>query len=121
MMKVFMFQPRFAPLVASFAKRQTIRPPRVRPPAINEMLSLRAWTGRPYHSKQRILLDPVRCTRVWPITISSFGLSMDAATLSCLSTLNQFARADGFADWQDMIAWFNSEHGLPFHGILIQW
>jgi hypothetical protein len=34
---------------------------------------------------------------------------------------DEFARADGFKDAADMLAWFSETHALPFEGILIRW
>lgn len=35
--------------------------------------------------------------------------------------LDEFAKADGFTDWNDLIEWFSSTHELPFKGALIKW
>lgn len=35
--------------------------------------------------------------------------------------MEAFARADGFAGLEALLAWFRAEHGLPFTGILIEW
>jgi hypothetical protein len=35
--------------------------------------------------------------------------------------LNEFAIADGFNNWQELVEFFESTHGLPFTGVLIQW
>lgn len=51
-MKVLLFQPRFANLVAAGTKRQTIRPTRKIPIVRGDDLSLRQWQGLPYRSKQ---------------------------------------------------------------------
>lgn len=34
---------------------------------------------------------------------------------------DDFARADGFKDYDDMMGWFEKTHGLPFYGWLIAW
>ena len=51
------FQPRFSRLVESGAKRQTIRKTPKRMPKVGDTLDAREWTGAPYRSKQRKLLE----------------------------------------------------------------
>lgn len=58
-MPAYNFKARFTELVASGAKRQTIRPTPKRMPKPGDWISLRCWTGRPYWSKQRVLRDAV--------------------------------------------------------------
>jgi len=103
-----MFQPRFHDAVASGNKQQTIRPPRKRAIRVGEPLSLRAWTGKPYRSKQRELRR-AQCIEVRPLVIDREFSD------------ERMASADGFADADDMKNWFAATHGLPFTGILIRW
>lgn len=64
-MRVLMFKEQFAEAVKSGTKLQTIRPPRKRPINVNDVLSLRKWTGRPYASKQQCLAIPTTdCQRL---------------------------------------------------------
>jgi hypothetical protein len=56
---VRMFKPRFARLVETGEKLQTIRPMPKRLPEIGDHLSLREWTGKPYRSKQRTLCEAI--------------------------------------------------------------
>jgi hypothetical protein len=77
------------------------------------MLSLRAWDGAPYRSKQQVLRE-VRCVAVDRITIDLY-FADDAE-----------ARRDGFADAEEMLDWFLDHHGLPsptepFVGDRISW
>jgi hypothetical protein len=109
-----MFQERFVDLVASGAKPHTIRLRARCKPA--DRLSLRTWTGKAYRSRQRIIRE-VTCTRVDPVTITDEGISIYGAALNAEAV----AKADGFASWADMRAWFSDVHGLPFHGQLIGW
>lgn len=111
-MKVIMFQPRFAPLVASGVKPYTIRKPRKNPIKVGDKLSLRTWTGKPYRSKQKILRDTV-CVNVEPF-------KMDTHFIWQLGS-DDLAKRDGFADAGDMVRWFKDTHGLPFEGVLIEW
>ncbi|MGR9108748.1 MAG: hypothetical protein ACU843_17665 [Gammaproteobacteria bacterium] len=71
-------------------------------------MSLRAWTGKPYRSKQRELRK-AQCIEVRPLVIDQ-DFSDD-----------RMARADGFIDAADMKEWFEETHGLPFTGTLIRW
>jgi hypothetical protein len=123
------FQPRFAALVESGVKRQTIRPQPKRIPRPGDTISLRAWKGRPYRSKQRILREAT-ISNLEGITIHADGVEISPGTLRVFwmgeagrrrPHLDAFARKDGFADWPDMKAWFLANHTLPFTGCLITW
>ncbi len=37
------------------------------------------------------------------------------------NSLNNFAQKDGFANWKDLIDFFDKKYGLPFVGTLIKW
>lgn len=107
-MAVIMFQPQFHDAVQSGAKTQTIRPPRKRPIRVGDPLSLRAWTGAPYRSKQRILEFGI-CSAVDQITIGD-DFSDDADALR-----------DGFESAREMRDWIAEAYGLPFVGVRISW
>lgn len=114
---VRMFQPRFAPMVEAGTKLQTIRPWPKRCPAIGQRISLRAWTGKPYRSKQRVLAEgsvtDFKVVAIYPEDVVLDGVPVFDP--------DGFARADGFRDMADMLAWFAETHGLPFHGVMICW
>lgn len=116
-----MFKPRFAPLVKSGQKRQTVRPWPKRVPQRGDIIDCREWAGKPYRSKQRRLREAdifnVRVIRIR--NLKSYVL--DGIKVDLPRDLNAFAKADGFADWLEMVNWFKREHGLPFRGILILW
>lgn len=123
---VVMFKPQFeAPTVAG-TKRHTIRPPRKRQIPEGATLSLRVWTGLPYRSPQREFLR-VPFNRSEEIQIHATGVSIlrsnqtESDSFGDLESLDAFARADGFADWLEMVCWFHHTHGLPFMGCLIHW
>lgn len=116
---VILFSARFATDVACGNKRQTIRPPRIRTIAADDVLLLRAWEGRPYHSRQ-IDLALRACTHVSHVFISDDLVMVDKVGLAS-TELDAFARADGFANWAAMRAWFDADYGLPFSGQLICW
>lgn len=123
-MIVKLFKPRFAPLVEKHIKRNTIRPRPKRLPKVGDRISLRQWTGLPYRSKQRILLESI-VTHVDDIRIDK-ALLMGcfiwvSRIMLSFKEASDLARADGFGDLQDMATWFEREHGLPFEGIIIYW
>ena len=118
---VRMFKPQFAPLVEVGRKLQTVRPTPKRLPQAGDAISLRAWTGRPYGSKQRVLREAT-ITRVDTFSIDTFpSVRINDLRLKTRRSVDEFARADGFTDWKEMEEWFRATHGLPFEGIVIHW
>ena len=113
---VRMFKPRFAALVESGAKTQTVRPRPARMPKAGDKLSLRIWTGKPYRSKQRVIRDAI-ITSVAHFEITETSVILNSYAEPC----DDFARADGFRDFFDMQNWFRETHGLPFEGVAIFW
>ncbi len=118
--KVLLFQPRFAELVAAGTKRQTIRLVRrstIRPIRVGDELSLRRWSGAPYRSKQIVLRHEI-CRHVEEIKLwrNNFRMGKNYA-----EDVDNFAADDGFADYAEMMDWFERTHGLPFTGVLIGW
>lgn len=122
------FSARFADLVASGEKRQTIRAPRSdgRPHASPGQI-IKLYTGM--RTKECRLLALGVVESVERVVIHPAGIeynpgtdrvrSMWEAPLSDL--LNCFARSDGFKDWAELRDWFAETHGLPFTGTLIKW
>ena len=122
-MRVRMFKPRFAPLVKSGAKRQTIRPLPKRVPNIGDLESWRQWSGLPYRSPQ-VELAEVRITMLEVFALlnaADFGLVGDPMREAWLgiNSWNAFARADGFGSMEELVKWFEAEHDLPFIGLVI--
>lgn len=125
-----LFQPRFASMVRSGEKCQTIRPTPKRRPQAGDILDAREWSGLPYRSKQ-IKIGRYAIKSVEDIVIDADERdSVEVGTLVAsqwsgpfkrVEDLDAFARADGFKDFEEMRNWFVSTHGLPFIGILIQW
>ena len=129
---VRMFKPRFAKLVKAGKKFQTIRPLPKRIPRCGDTLSLRMWKGKPYRSKQRVLLE-TKLDDIKVCHIDEKGIVMQPPS-GCLLAIagakiitldgehaDRFARADGFTDWNEMREWFKAEHGLPFDGVVLYW
>jgi hypothetical protein len=120
-MTVLTFQPRFAPLVIAGTKSQTVRGVRKRPIKVGDRLSLRRWTGRPYASKQEMLREAV-CVETAAVNIGRAFLELMVNDVELDdAAANDFARRDGFADYSEMLDWFENVHGLPFAGVLIRW
>jgi len=113
-----MFQPQFADLVKAGTKCQTIRPVRKNGPIrIGQPLSLRAWTGKPYRSKQ-VELRQVICRFTCHLRIDLDGITWPREPVM---SVKELARTDGFVTFAAMQLWFEKIHGLPFTGVLIQW
>ncbi|MEM1046838.1 MAG: hypothetical protein AAGL24_11815 [Pseudomonadota bacterium] len=116
-MVAYNFQKRFAGDVESFRKRQTIRAKRKsRHARAGEAVQL--YTGMRTRSCRKLIdPDPV-CELSTSCAIREEGITLGN---HAHVDLDEFARADGFADFDDMKAWFRDTHGLPFIGQLIRW
>lgn len=115
-----MFKPQFAVLVAAGTKRQTIRTTPKRMPRVGDLESWRQWTGRPYHTPQKELAR-VELTAVVGFEIRGHGHLVQAGhKIYSPFLMDEIARADGFDSVKAMTDWFETEHGLPFSGILIR-
>ncbi len=103
-------------------KRQTIRAiGRRRHARPGETLQL--YTAM--RTKQCEKIGDSRCTEVIPIFLvvktSSMPIKLDGAVVD-LVRMDDFARADGFENADDMHAFWKKEHGLGyFNGVLIRW
>lgn len=123
------FKPQFAPLVESGAKRQTIRAPRRdgRDPKAGDVLYL--YAGQQTKECRKLAQAMCISSNTIGITENSFSIAYKEIGSDCpkivketdIYLLDEFARADGFADWAEMRDWFASVHGLPFVGYLIRW
>lgn len=133
---VRLFKPRFAELVRSGKKVQTVRPVPKRMPHRGDILDARQWSGKPYRSKQ-IQLGEFEIFDVKVCCITTEGIFQQPpdgcllAVVGCKiialtdGDADRFARADGFKDFIEMRQWFSREHGLSvekhFDGIIIYW
>ncbi len=121
-MTTIMFLKRFAEPIVAGTKRQTIRPPRKRPITVGENLSLRVWKDKAYRSPQETLMDTT-CSAVFDVVIEAAGFRIGGAgpLQTDRDALDEFARADGFTDWQDFAGHFDGFYGFPFAGVVHQW
>jgi hypothetical protein len=108
-------------------KRQTIRPVGKRRHA-RPGETLQLYTGM--RTKQCKSIGVAKCTEVHPIEIRFddvvFWVILPASSTRAArikgDKLEEFARADGFADSADMAAFWRAEHGSGiFKGVLIRW
>lgn len=120
-MVAYSFRPRFVDLIASGAKRQTIRADRKRHALAGEELQL--YTGMRTRSCRLIGRAP--CVHVGPVQIDLRAAIVETPEhrYSSETGLDVFARRDGFQDWYDMRRFWLAEHpGTPiFSGVLIVW
>lgn len=120
-MVAYSFKKRFAELIVTGAKRQTIRAPRKRHARVGEDLQL--YTAM--RTKQCRLLALAKCTHVLPIRIDLAAgvISLPTQIYNCPVSRDLFAVSDGFADFEDMRAFWNAEHpdAPRFEGVLIRW
>ncbi|AHF94194.1 hypothetical protein OPIT5_08195 [Opitutaceae bacterium TAV5] len=117
---VFMFQPRFAPLVESGEKLTTVRLTRKRKVRTGDMIDARAWLGRPYWSAQREL-RMARIVQVSKIEMPAFGCVYLGGRKLPMEEIHALARGDGFPDLLTFFGWFTRTHGLPFTGTFYRW
>jgi len=110
------FQGRFAPLVESGEKTQTIRPLRKRPICAGDMLHL--YTGMRTRACRK--LGEGLCYMVSPITVTADCCYLYGFLVSNVRA-ERIAQRDGFGSWRELAAWFKAQYGLPFNGVLIRW
>lgn len=124
-MVAYSFRPRFAPLIESGAKTQTIRAPRRRHALPGERLQL--FTGMRTRQCRKLIPDP-RCVAVTPILLwpeNGRWLGRIPGSLPGgvrFQVDDAFAREDGFSDAADFGQFWAEAHGVaPFSGYLIRW
>lgn len=125
------FKAQFADDVEDGRKRRSIRAPRKdgRDPKKGDKLQL--YTGMRQRGCRKLM--DAECTRVRPVEIDHFGITLDGRKLYAgdapahaggVDTEHydgDFARADGFNSFSEMVEFFEQEHSLPFMGLLIEW
>lgn len=101
-------------------KRQTIRNFRKHPIKVGE--TLHHFYGM--RTKWCRKLGTSVCKEVVTIKIIPKQIKIGKTITKEIDQLNEFAYADGFADWQTMVRWWQQTHGencFPFTGQLIKW
>lgn len=119
-MPIILFERRFWEPVETGQKVHTIRLQRKRPVNPGDSLILRGWEGAAYRSPQRHLLD-VTCLAVRLITVARPGIVLNGTMVRDIPSLDDFAKSDGFAHWEEMLDFTHFNRQLPFSGVLIQW
>ena len=114
-MVAFNFSPEFADAVASGAKRQTIR--KKKRAKCGDRVQL--YTGQ--RTKACRKLGEGTCDLVDYVGIRPDGLTLgDKAKHP--GNIDDFARADGFENFEAMVAWFTRKYGSPyFQGFVHRW
>jgi hypothetical protein len=133
-MTAYTFMPRFVPLIESGRKSQTIRKDRSSPSrharvgeAIQLYTGMRTPACRLIGEARCIGVTELRLELPGPGKIPEIFIGADggrwARHLKGPRELEQFAKADGFSDFDDMHAFWLETHGRieTFHGVLIRW
>jgi hypothetical protein len=121
-MPALSFQAQFAPAVEAGTKRQTIRARRKdgRDPKQGDLLYL--YTGM--RTKACRKLGEAVCRSARPICLRvdrSYGIELDGVPLTG-HECEDFARADGFGSYDEMMEWFSAQgRGFPWRGLVISW
>jgi hypothetical protein len=100
------------------SKVNTIRQERKHPIKKGDRLQL-YWKQR--SPSEGFQIGDAICKEVIPITIDSNAIIMPHSELVVPEALDQFARLDGFENWEGMRLFFNSRYHLPFKGVFIGW
>lgn len=116
-MVAYSFKAKFAAMVESGIKRQTVRSARKRHARPGESIQL--YAGLRTTSCRKLLPDQT-CKAVRPITIDGDQITIEGRLMS-RTDAEIFARADGFPDLAEFAAFFRREDGKPFEGVLIEW
>lgn len=117
-MSALNFQKQFAPDVESGKKKQTIRALRKdgRPSAkVGGPLTL--YTGM--RTKVCRKLKDTTCKNIRGIKIKRGSVTIEG--LGDVINIDKFARDDGFKSMHDFYNFFETNHGFPFEGALIEW
>lgn len=129
MMVAYSCKKRFAPAIAAYFKRHTIRGNRKRHARVGEDIQL--YVGMRTKFCTKIIPDPV-CTRVEPVRIEFTPKETIARIWVAdveVSDLDAFAIEDGFECAEDMARFWFAEHQkskidaplTTFNGFLIGW
>jgi hypothetical protein len=115
----FNFQARFVPLIESGQKGSTIRAYRSDGKVCRPGEVMHLFTGM--RTKQCRKIGDRVCLNARPIVIHADGTVWVDVLFLTRRLLNKVAITDGFANADDMLAWFRQNHKLPFMGHLYTW
>lgn len=116
-MRVSMFENRFADALRAGTKTNTIRKVRKVPLVVGEEIAVRHWEGTPYSSPQ-CHIGVTRILRIEPVEVTPRGVSLNGGKLLPKKELEVFVKAEGFGSWEDMREWFSERTGLPTEGMV---
>lgn len=120
-MVAYSFKAQFRAPILAGTKCQTIRADRKRHARTGEALQL--YTGM--RTKQCRLIGRATTISVLPIRLDfrRHSVMIGGPSYHTASELDCFAQSDGFADWQEMAAFWRREHDTltEFSGMLIRW
>lgn len=113
------FQPRFADLVESGQKTQTIR--KTLRGKVGDTVQL--YTGQRTKNCRKLGEGTITGVHWFFLRRLADGrpYMLIASLPADFANMNEFAKRDGFADANEMFAWFEKQHGLPFDGFLYKW
>lgn len=116
-MVAFNFKQRFADLVASGVKTQTIRQTK----RARKGDQIQLYTGQRTKACRKLVTPDPICTLVDYVGIRPDYLTLGNKALH-EGDADAFARRDGFADYNDMVKWFQETYGSPyFQGYVHVW
>ena len=120
-MVAYSFQQQFRAPILARAKRQTIRADRKRHAWPGEQIQL--YTAM--RTRHCALIARAACEAVEPVRLhlGENRVEVPSASITAADDLDRFARADGFADWPGLVAFWREHHPevSAFSGVLIRW
>jgi hypothetical protein len=118
-MPLLNFKPQFVEPIRSGRKCHTIRARRLIPIKPGDNLYL--YVGLRHKGAERILPEPVKCSRVESIAIdaTTTGMVTLGGVPLTYDERELLAVADGFRNWDEMLEFW--EGRLPFVGQIIHW
>lgn len=120
---IFNFKKEFAPAVESGAKCQTVRATRKdgRVPVVGDLA--KGYTGLRTRSTRLLVAGPVIKAGCVLIDFRESTIALDGGRLTAFEAA-EFARADGFASFPQMLSWFRCAHKQDpdyFEGFYAKW
>lgn len=125
-MRVILFQRQFVELLLSGKKKTTIRRGDMAGAAkrwpLGCPVSLRFWSGTPYHSPQVEFAQAEVCgVDFVRLNIPTRGFYFNGRPIISDRFLDLHAQLDGFRNFAELVVWFEQNHGLvDFQGVRAQ-